>query len=252
MPKKIFIMGASTGIGRALAQEYSKQNVILGLAARRLELLEEVAEICRKSNTETHIYKVDVTNENECSNSANDFINITGGIDIVIANSGVGRNDDILSGASDKINTVLSTNILGVTNTILPFIPTLKEQSSGSIVVISSVASFIPLPGRGGYASSKIAVRRLFDSWRPTLKEFSINTITICPGFIDTPMTERIRFKPFLKDVDIAAKSFIKAIEKGKKTYIYPWQMYLLTKIVKVIPQSIIDLFIGDSNKYYK
>ena len=82
MPKKIFIMGASTGIGRALAQEYSKQNVILGLAARRLELLEEVAEICRKSNTETHIYKVDVTNENECSNSANDFINITGGIKI--------------------------------------------------------------------------------------------------------------------------------------------------------------------------
>ena len=74
----------------------------------------------------------------------------------------------------------------------------------------------------------------------------------VCPGFIDTPMTERIRFKPFLKDVNTAAKSFIKAIEKGKKTYIYPWQMYLLTKIVKVIPQSIIDLFIGDSNKYYK
>ncbi len=93
----------------------------------------------------------------------------------------------------------------------------MKNQKSGSIVVVSSVASFIPLPGRGGYSSSKVAVRRLFDSWRPTLKEYNINVITICPGFIDTPMTERIRFKPFLKDVETAANAFVKAIDKGKK-----------------------------------
>ena len=252
MPKKIFIMGASTGIGKALALKYANKNVTLGLAARRVELLENVAEACRQSNAITHIYKVDVTNEKDCSKSANEFVKIAGGIDIVIANSGVGRNDDLLSGSSEKINKVLFTNILGVTNTILPFIPTLKYQSKGSIVVVSSVASFIPLPGRGGYSSSKIAVRRLFDSWRPTLKEYGINVITICPGFIDTPMTERIRFKPFLKDVDTAANAFIKAIDKGKNTYIYPWQMRMLVSVVKIIPQSILDLFIRDSESYYK
>ena len=252
MPKKIFIMGASTGIGKALALKYANQDVILGLAARRMDLLQNIAEECRKSSAITHIYKVDVTNEEDCSKSAIDFVNIAGGIDIVIANSGVGRNDDLLSGSSEKINKVLFTNILGVTNTILPFIPTLKYQSKGSIVVVSSVASFIPLPGRGGYSSSKIAVRRLFDSWRPTLKEYGINVITICPGFIDTPMTERIRFKPFLKDVDTAANAFIKAIDKGKNTYIYPWQMRMLVSVVKIIPQSILDLFIRDSESYYK
>ena len=245
-------MGASTGIGKALALKYANQDVILGLAARRMDLLQNIAEECRKSSAITHIYKVDVTNEEDCSKSAIDFVNIAGGIDIVIANSGVGRNDDLLSGSSEKINKVLFTNILGVTNTILPFIPTLKYQSKGSIVVVSSVASFIPLPGRGGYSSSKIAVRRLFDSWRPTLKEYGINVITICPGFIDTPMTERIRFKPFLKDVDTAANAFIKAIDKGKNTYIYPWQMRMLVSVVKIIPQSILDLFIRDSESYYK
>jgi NAD(P)-dependent dehydrogenase (short-subunit alcohol dehydrogenase family) len=89
------------------------------------------------------------TDEEKCSKAANEFISLTGGIDIVIANSGIGRNDDLLSGSSQKINKVLSTNVLGVTNTILPFIPAMKSQKNGTIVGISSVASFLPLPGYG-------------------------------------------------------------------------------------------------------
>ena len=243
MTKKVFIMGASTGIGKALATHYADQDTILGLAARRVDLLEDVARECRNDNAKTYVFKVDVNDEENCSIAANEFIGITGGIDIVIANSGMGSNDDLLSGSSERINKILSTNILGVTNTIIPFLPTMKNQNSGTIVGISSVASFIPLPNRGGYSSSKIAVRRLFDSWRPTLKEFGIKVVTICPGFIDTPMTERIKFKPFLKDADNAAIAFAKAIEKGEKTYVYPWQMRWIVRLVKLIPQSIIDWF---------
>tara|TARA_B100002049_G_scaffold225433_1_gene197496 strand:- start:2943 stop:3665 length:723 start_codon:yes stop_codon:yes gene_type:complete len=236
-------MGASTGIGKALATHYADQDTILGLAARRVDLLEDVARECRNDNAKTYVFKVDVNDEENCSIAANEFIGITGGIDIVIANSGMGSNDDLLSGSSERINKILSTNILGVTNTIIPFLPTMKNQNSGTIVAISSVASFIPLPNRGGYSSSKVAVRRLFDSWRPTLKEYDIKVVTICPGFIDTPMTERIRFKPFLKDADNAAIAFAKAIEKGEKTYVYPWQMRWLVRLVKLIPQGIIDWF---------
>ncbi len=236
-------MGASTGIGKALATHYADQDTILGLAARRVDLLEDVARECRNDNAKTYVFKVDVNDEENCSIAANEFIGITGGIDIVIANSGMGSNDDLLSGSSERINKILSTNILGVTNTIIPFLPTMKNQNSGTIVGISSVASFIPLPNRGGYSSSKVAVRRLFDSWRPTLKEFGIKVVTICPGFIDTPMTERIKFKPFLKDADNAAIAFAEAIEKGVKTYVYPWQMRWLVRLVKLIPQGIIDWF---------
>ena len=243
MTKKVFIMGASTGIGKALAMHYADQDTILGLAARRVDLLEDVARECRNDNAKTYVFKVDVNDEENCSIAANEFIGITGGIDIVIANSGMGSNDDLLSGSSERINKILSTNILGVTNTIIPFLPTMKNQNSGTIVGISSVASFIPLPNRGGYSSSKVAVRRLFDSWRPTLIEYGIKVVTICPGFIDTPMTERIKFKPFLKDADNAAIAFAKAIEKGEKTYVYPWQMRWLVRLVKLIPQGIIDWF---------
>ena len=240
-------MGASTGIGKALAINYAYEEAVLGLASRRIDLLEAIKEECELLNCRTIIYKTDVRNTSECEQSAKAFIEIAGGIDILIANSGVGSSDEIFSGTSEKINRVLETNILGVTNTILPFLPRMKEQKSGTVVVVSSIASFIPIPHKGGYSASKIAVRRLFDSWRPLLVENGIKAISICPGFIDTPMTEKILFKPFLKDTNTASKAFIKAIEVGKKTYIYPWQMKLFVKIFNILPQFFYDWVINKS-----
>ncbi len=247
MVKKIFITGASTGIGKALAINYANKDVILGLASRRIELLEILKKECESLNCKTIIYKIDVRNTSECEQSAKDFIEEAGGIDILIANSGIGSSDSIFSGNSEKINKVLETNILGVTNTLLPFLPIMKKQKSGTIAVVSSVASFIPIPHKGGYSASKVAVRRLFDSWRPILVENGIKAISICPGFIDTPMTEKILFKPFLKDTNSASKAFIKAIEGGKKTYIYPWQMKLFVKAFSILPQFFYDWVINKS-----
>ena len=103
MSRKIFIMGASTGIGKALAKRYANQDTILGLAARRVDLLENVAASCRKNNAKTYVFKVDVNDDKNCSNAASEFISISGGIDIVIANSGVGSNDKLLTGSSEII-----------------------------------------------------------------------------------------------------------------------------------------------------
>ena len=115
-------MGASTGIGKALAINYASDNTILGLAARRIELLEELKKECELRNCETFIYENDVNISLDCERSAQDFIRKAKGIDIIIANSGVGSSDHLFSGSSEKINNVLHTNILGVTNTILPFL----------------------------------------------------------------------------------------------------------------------------------
>lgn len=240
-------MGASTGIGKSLAINYADEQVLLGLASRRIDLLEIIKEEIESLNCKTFIYKTDVRNKSECEQSAKKFIEVAGGIDILIANSGVGSSDDIFSGTSEKINRVLETNILGVTNTILPFLPRMKEQKSGTVVVVSSVASFIPIPHKGGYSASKVAVKRLFDSWRPILIEDGIKAVSICPGFIDTPMTEKILFKPFLRDTNSASKAFIKAIEVGKKTYIYPWQMKLFVKAFNILPQFFYDWLINKS-----
>ena len=149
MKRKIFIMGASTGIGKALAINYASHNTILGLGARRIELLEELKEECESRNCETFIYENDVNIPLDCERSAQDFINKAKGIDIIIANSGVGSSDHLFSGSSEKINNVLHTNILGVTNTIVPFLIQMQKQKQGKVVVVSSVASFIPIPHKG-------------------------------------------------------------------------------------------------------
>ena len=110
-------------------------------------------------------------------------------------------------------------------NTIVPYVPAMKNQKSGSLVIISSIASFTAPPYFGGYAASKVAVRRLADSWRRSLKKYKIDVTTICPGYIKSEMTDVNEFKmPFLMDADVAARKMIRAIENRKKTYILPWQ----------------------------
>ena len=110
---------------------------------------------------------------------------------------------------------------------------------------ISSVAGFLSVPTHGGYAASKVAMRRMFDSWRITMEDDGIRLVTICPGFIDTPMTEKLRSTPFIKSLEEATPAFAKAIKKGVPTFIYPWQMRWLIKLVNILPRSLVDLIIS-------
>jgi len=123
MKKSIFISGASSGIGEHLAYTFAKRGATLGLTARRTELLEKVAKTCESLGGKSIIYTLDARDRNACSQAAIDFIDQTGRIDMVIANAGIGGHDDLMSGDATAINTILETNILGVTNTLMPFIP---------------------------------------------------------------------------------------------------------------------------------
>ena len=241
--KRVFITGASSGIGKALALGYAKQKGIIGICARRKTLLEEVATVCRRYGADIHLYNLDVRNSNDCKNVAKEFITKANGIDCVIANAGIGGDDKLYSGSSDGINKILDTNIKGVTNTLMPFIPTMKEQKYGSLVCVSSVASFFPLPFHGGYSGSKIGIRMILDSWRPSLSKYNIEATTICPGYVDTPMVKKAIFLP-LKPVDASAKKFIMAIERGEKTFIYPKYYKLLIYVYKIIPKRMYDFLI--------
>ena len=162
----------------------------------------------------------------------------------MIANAGVGGDDGLYSGSSKDINNILNTNILGVTNSLMPFIPTMKDQKSGTLVCVSSVASYVPLPFHGGYASSKIAIRMIFDSWRPTLQRHNIKTISICPGFIDTPIVKGPARNFPMRSADAAALKFMNIIKKGKKTYVYPWYYKLLILLVRIVPEPIFNIII--------
>ena len=241
MNERIFITGASSGIGEALAIEYAKRGAILGLCARRTEKLNNVANKCKELGAkEVLVYTLDVTDESQSTKIAKQFSDHVQEIDIVIANAGVAYSDKISSGDPSQINKVISTNVIGVTNTIIPFVPKMKETNSGKIVIISSIASFRPIAFHGGYSSSKAAVRMLADSWRMALKKYNIQLTSICPGFIVSEMTDVNKFPmPFLLQTDDAARKMVKAIDKGKKTYILPWQYKTIIYLTRWLPTPL-------------
>lgn len=242
MPKIVFITGASSGIGEYVAYEYAKQGATIGLAARRKELLEKVSAKCEELGGKTIICETDVTNQSATKMVIDDFISKSGGIDIVIANAGISGKIELDNGNSAEINRMLSTNILGVTNTVIPVLPTMLKQQSGRVVVLSSIAGFRGLPGRSGYSASKAAVRFMANSWRSSFVRDSISFTTICPGFINTNMTNKHKYHmPFLMNVDIFAKKMVNAIEKKKKTYIVPWQWRFAIPIIRVVPEWLLN-----------
>ena len=208
MSEKVFITGASSGIGAALATEYAKRGAILGISARRSEKLQGIAQQCKESGAaDVFTYTLDVTDQDSSADTAKEFIAAANGIDIVIANAGVANSDKISSGEATQINQVFSTNVLGVTNSIIPFVPAMKDNVSGKIVIISSIASFRPIAFHGGYSASKSAVRMLADSWRMALKKYNIQLTAICPGFIVSEMTDENKFPmPFLLETKDAAR----------------------------------------------
>ena len=242
--KKVFITGASSGIGKALALAYAKRGYSVGLTARREDFLQEVAQACEKLGGTPFVYRLDVQDAEKCKSVADQFMADAGSIDIAIANAGIGGDDGLFSGDSNQINTILNTNILGVTNTLMPFIPAMKAQNSGALVCISSVASFMPLPFHGGYSSSKIAIRMIFDSWRPTLQKYMIKTVSICPGFVDTPIVKGPARRFPMKSAEDAAEQFLKVIDLGYSTYIYPWPYRILVLIVQLTPEKFYNWLI--------
>jgi len=246
MNQKVFITGASSGIGEYVAYEYAKNGATIGLSARRKELLDEVANKCKEFGGNPIVYTVDVGDQASTKNAIDNFLKKAKGIDIIIANAGISGKVDLESGHSDEINRMLSTNILGVSNSVLPVIPTMVKQKSGKVVVVSSIAGFRALPSRSSYSASKIAIRFMNNSWRYSLNKYGIRFITICPGFIKTELTDKNKFKmPLIMDADKFAKKMIWAIDKNKKTYIAPWQWRFIVPIIKIVPDWLINFVVS-------
>jgi short-subunit dehydrogenase len=237
---KVFITGATSGIGDSLARQYANQGATLGLVGRRLELLQKIKS---KIKTPCEIYGIDVTDQKDLQKAANHFIKKYGAPDIVIANAGVSTGT--LAGEKEDLRTfkrVIEINLFGVIHTFLPFIEAFKKQKTGQLVGIASVAGIRGLPGSGAYSASKAALINYLESLRIEMKPFGIHVTTIAPGFIHTAMTKHNRYAmPFILDVDIAVSRFMKAIQNKKGFVIIPWQMDIVGTIMKLLPTSMWD-----------
>jgi short-subunit dehydrogenase len=237
---KVFITGASSGIGAALAKHYASQGATLGLVARRGELLQELAA---KLDTSVATYALDVRSADALSQAAQDFIERFGVPDIVIANAGVSRGT-LTENKQDSVafEAILDINVLGTVHTFQPFIAAMQQAGKGSLVGIASVAGIRGLPGAGAYSASKAAVISYLESLRVEMAPHGIHVTTIAPGYIRTPMTDVNAYKmPFLMDADVAAKKFAKAIAHKRRFAVIPWQMGVLMRLLRFVPPLFWD-----------
>ena len=245
---KIFITGASSGIGNALAQEYAKRfadtGAIIGLAARRSEHLQQLAtELQNEYKITCAIYPLDVRDATALEAAAADFMQQHGTPDIVIANAGVSRGTLTADKTDFKaIQAIFDINVMGLVYTFQPFIAAMKLAGQGQLVGVASVAGIRGIPGSGAYSASKAAVISYCESLRTEMQHFNINVSTIAPGYIRTPMTELNPYKmPFLMDADVFAHKFANAVEAKVRFKIIPWQMGVVARLMRFIPPFLWD-----------
>jgi len=238
--RRIFITGASTGIGAALARHYAGSDTVIGLFARRRDLLEQLAAGLPGRNA---IYPADITDAAAVAAAAQDFIARFGAPDLVIANAGISvgtQGDDIAD--VEKLRRVLEVNVAGLAATLAAFAPAMRAAGSGTLCGIASVVGFRGIPGAGAYSASKAAAINWLESLRTELAGSGVCVVTICPGYIDTPMTQVNKYRmPFLISAADAAQRFARAIAAKRRLAVIPWQMALVSLLLRLLPGWLYD-----------
>ena len=238
--RRVFITGASAGIGAALARHYAGAETSIGLFARRRDLLENVAS---GLPGRTRIYPSDIADPAAIAAAAQDFITRFGGPDLVVANAGISvgtHGDDIRD--IEKLRRVLSVNVTGLAATLAAFAPSMRAAGSGTLCGIASVAGFRGIPGAGAYSASKAAAIAWLEALRNELAGSGVSVVTICPGYIDTPMTQVNKYRmPFMISADEAAARFARAIDARRRLAVIPWQMAVVSSLMRAMPGWLYD-----------
>ena len=248
--KVIWITGASSGIGRALALKFANQGWQVAASARRKNLLEELNKI----NPNIHSFPLDITDSEKCKNIFQEIINKFQNIDICIFSTGIHnpkgeRNFDL-----EIIRKIMEVNYFGTINSINSVISYFKERKKGQISIVSSVASYRGLPATGAYCSSKSALSTFAESLYFDMKRFNVKVSLISPGFIKTPMTDQNDFKmPMIKSAEFAANKIYDGLINGKSFEIhFPKNFTYLMKLIKIIPNWIYLGLMEKANKFMR
>ena len=236
----VFLTGASSGIGAALARHYAGRGARLGLVSRNPEKLERVAASMPGDPVR---YPADVADAPALAAAAADFLVRDGVPDIVIANAGISVGT-LTEYAEDLpvFERVMRTNVLGVVATFQPFVAAMRRRGSGRLVGIASVAGIRGLPGAGAYSASKAALIAYLESLRVELHGSGVKVVTLAPGYVATPMTAVNDYPmPFLIDADQAAARLAHAIDAGRRYAVVPWQMAWAARALALIPRPLYE-----------
>ncbi|MDW5441229.1 SDR family oxidoreductase [Polaromonas sp. SM01] len=243
MSKLVFITGASSGIGQALAWRFFHAGYRLALTARRTAELEAWALAQGISADRYKIYSADVSDSHSIVAAGQACLAAQGVPDVVIANAGISIGmDTAVREDLDVMAQTFATNNVGLAATFHPFVDAMTQRGSGALVGIGSVAGIRGLPGHGAYCASKAAVIAYCESLRGELRASGVKVLTLCPGYIDTPLTQKNRYAmPFLmQPADFADQAFA-AIEAGASYRVIPWQMGVVAKLLRLLPNALLD-----------
>lgn len=245
---KVFLTGASSGLGEALARHYARAGSTLGLVARRRERIEALD---RELGSRHALFPCDVVDAAAMRDAGAQFIARHGVPDLVIANAGISHgNLTEEAGDVEVFREILATNVLGVVNTFHPFMAPMRAQRAGRLVGIASVAGIRGFAGATAYSASKAAVIRYCEGLRVELRGSGVGVTTILPGYVATEMTARNPYRmPFLIDADDAARRFARAIAAGKRQAIIPWQMAIVGRVLHVLPPALFDAFAAKAGR---
>ncbi|WP_119157511.1 SDR family oxidoreductase [Caldimonas tepidiphila] len=244
----VFITGASSGIGQALAARYAAAGWRLALVARRAAEIEAWAAAQGLGADRVQVYRADVRDTAEIIAAARDCIARQGLPDVVIANAGISVGVDTAEFEDlEVMRATWETNNLGMAATFHPFIAPMRERGQasghgGTLVGIASVAAIRGLPGHAAYCASKAAVVSYCESLRGELRPFGVRVVTLLPGYVDTPLTRENRYPmPFLMPAGDFAEQAFQTIDQGVSYRVIPWQMGVVAKLLRLLPDALFD-----------
>jgi short-subunit dehydrogenase len=229
--KRVWVIGASSGIGAATARELLKRGARVAISARREAELNQVA------GSEMVVAVADVSNRESVDVAAQKVRAALGGIDVVLINAGFWQQMDVTDWDRDLFARHVEVNLLGMNNCVGAVLPQMVAARSGTIVGVASVAGYRGLTGAEAYGATKAAQINMLEGMRVALDRKGVQVVTVCPGFVKTGLTESNSFPmPFLIEAGEAAESICNGLERGQMEIVFPLPMAALMKVARVLP----------------
>jgi len=239
----VIITGASSGLGASLAKAYASPGVALGLLGRDRPRLEATARACEEKGAIVNAAAIDVTESSAMASWLCQF-DCQHPVDLLVANAGTsaGPDPDSPSEGVEAVTRQVRVNLLGAINTVEPLLPALCSRRRGRVAVVASIAAYRGLPYSPGYCASKAGLRAYAEALRPRLEPRSIGMTVVCPGFFESPMTDRFDGPtPFLLRGDAAARIVKRGIDRGRRRVAFPWPLVLGLQFCDLAPAVIGD-----------